>query len=455
MNELISLKKISKITNGHLIGLNLKIKNFSINSKKIKDHCIFIAINGKIFDGHNFINNAISNGAIALLVNKFVRINNIPQIIVENTILALGKISLWKRKKFKYNVIGITGSTGKTSVKEMTVSILKKKYNTIFTFHNMNNHIGVPLTLLKLYNKYRCAIIEIGGNKINDIKYLGNLVQPNIAIINNISESHIEGFKSLKNIIREKSSIFNYLKEDGIAIFNSDDKNQKEIFKKISISKKFFTFSVYNKNTNFFASNIKIFQDKILFNLNTPLGVRIVTLFLFGGIHNISNALASSALSFAMGASLDEIVNGLECFKPIQGRIYPIKIGDKKLILNDAYNANPNSVKVAIKVLQNFSGVKILVIGTMLELGTRTIFFHKKVRDIILQSNINYTFSIGNYGKYITQNNKKAKHFNSKEDLINNLFSLIMRLDNYTILFKGSRKNNMEMLINILLEKIQ
>ncbi|QJC32818.1 UDP-N-acetylmuramoyl-tripeptide--D-alanyl-D-alanine ligase [Enterobacteriaceae endosymbiont of Donacia semicuprea] len=457
MTELISLKLISKIVNGILIGNNIKIINFSINSKKIKNNCMFIAIYGKKFDGHNFIKNAIHNGAIALLVNKYIN-TNIPQIIVSDTILGLGKLGLWKRMRFKNKMIAITGSSGKTSVKEMTASILKIKNKIIYTKGNMNNNIGVPLTLLKLKNKYKYAIIEIGGSKNNDIEYNSNLVKPNIALINNISVAHLAGFNSLSNIIKSKITIFNFLSVKGIIIINYDDSNQKKILKKILLNnnKNIFTFSINNKNADFFAENIKILQNKIYFKLKTPIGKISIHLFLIGGgIHNISNALASAALSFSVGVSLDEIAKGLQNFKSIPGRMYPIIINHNKLIIDDSYNANPNSVFVAINILQNMPNKKILVIGDMLELGSYTLYYHYKIKNLLLKSNIDYIFSIGKYSKYITENNIKAIHFIKKEELIDKLILITKKFQNYTILFKGSRNNNMEILINILLEKLK
>ncbi|QJC36034.1 UDP-N-acetylmuramoyl-tripeptide--D-alanyl-D-alanine ligase [Enterobacteriaceae endosymbiont of Donacia cincticornis] len=455
MNKLISLKKLSQIVHGKLIGNDIKILNFSISSKKIKQHCIFIAICGNKFDGHYFINDAIKNGALAILVNRYININ-IPQIIVIDTTIGLAQISLWKRMKFKNNVIGITGSSGKTSVKEMTVSILKNKDKTIFTKKNMNNHIGVPLTLLRLKNQYKYAVIEIGGNQINDISYITNLVKPDIALINNISEAHLEGFKSLKNIIKNKSDIFKYLKKKGTAIINYDDKNQKNIFEKLSNDKNILTFSLQNNKANFFAKNIIILPNRIKFLLISPIGEILIKLFLIGGgKHNINNALASAALSFSVGATLEDIANGLKKFKSIKGRMYPIIIDRNKLIINDAYNANPNSVNIAINILKNFSGKKFLVIGDMLELGIYSIFYHKKIKELTLNSNIDYIFSIGNYSYFSTKDNIKAQHFFKKKLLIDKLFLMIKNLDHYTILFKGSRKNKIEILIKMLLEKLK
>ncbi|WP_168867003.1 UDP-N-acetylmuramoyl-tripeptide--D-alanyl-D-alanine ligase [Enterobacteriaceae endosymbiont of Plateumaris sericea] len=453
MNKLIYLKKITQIVNGKLIGNNIDVLNFSINSKKINAKCVFIAIIGNNFDGHDFIQEAIHNGAIAIIVNKYLQVT-IPQIIVLNTTISLGKISLWKRLQSKSHFIGITGSSGKTSVKEMTVSILKNTGKTLFTKDNMNNIIGVSLTLLNLNDKYRYIIIELGANNLNDIKYSSNLVRPNTAIINNISESHLEGFKSFKNIIKCKSDIFKYLSNNDRAIINFDDINHKKILYKL-INKKIWTFSINNHNTDFFTTNLKILQDKIYFNLHTPIGIIFINLFIIGGLHNVSNALAASALSLSAGASLKDISKGLADFKSVFGRISPIKLGTNKLILNDTYNANPQSVIAAINVLKKMNGKKILVIGDMMELGFNSFFFHNQIKIFILQCKLDYVLSIGKYSKYITKDNNNAEHFFNKKTLIKRLIKILTNFNNFTILFKGSRKAQIEILINMLLEQEQ
>ncbi|QJC29440.1 UDP-N-acetylmuramoyl-tripeptide--D-alanyl-D-alanine ligase [Enterobacteriaceae endosymbiont of Plateumaris pusilla] len=451
MNKLICLKKITKIVNGRLIGKNINILNFSINSKKINVKCLFIAIHGKNFDGHDFVKEAINNGVIAIIVSKYLQVT-IPQIIVSDTIISLGKISLWKRLQSKSHFIGITGSSGKTSVKEMTVSILKNIGNTLFTKNNMNNIIGVSLTLLNLNNQYKYTIIELGANNLDDIKYSSNLVRPNTAIINNISESHLEGFKSFENIIKCKSDIFKFLSNNDRAIINFDDINYKKILYKL-VNKKIWTFSINNYNTDFFTSNLKILQNKIYFNLHTPIGVIFINLFIIGGLHNVSNALAASALSLSAGASLKDISKGLADFKPVLGRISPIKLGYNKIILNDTYNANPQSVIAAINVLKKMNGKKILVIGDMMELGFNSFFYHNQIKNFILECKLDYVLSIGNYSKYITKNNNNAEHFSNKKTLITKLIKILANFNKFTILFKGSRKAQIEILINMLLEQ--
>ncbi|QJC31177.1 UDP-N-acetylmuramoyl-tripeptide--D-alanyl-D-alanine ligase [Enterobacteriaceae endosymbiont of Macroplea mutica] len=449
------LKKIAAIIRGKLIGSNIKINNFSINSKNINNNCIFIAIHGKYFDGHNFILEAINNGAKALIVHKYVSVY-IPQIIVNNTTLSLGKISAWKRSKYKHCIIGITGTTGKTSLKEMIVSILQKKYNILYTIGNMNNYIGVPLTLLKLNNNFQYAVIEIGGSSYKELVYLSKIVKPNIAIINNIDIAHLQGFKNLFTIIYSKKQIFYYTKHDGIIIFNDDDDNQKNITNNIH-NKTIMNFSLYNKNATVYASNIQIQAYIIKFYLHAWQKKIYIHLNLIGGLHHISNALAAATIIIALknNMTLQNIASGLTDFHPIKGRLYPIFIKKKQIILHDAYNANPKSVCTAINILKNIPGYKILVIGDMLELGSQSKYYHIQIGKIISSAHLNVVFSIGEYTKNIIYNNTfYSKHFTSFTDLIHQLLCILKNQKHYTILFKGSHKNNMDTLINILLKQL-
>ncbi|WP_228860889.1 UDP-N-acetylmuramoyl-tripeptide--D-alanyl-D-alanine ligase [Buchnera aphidicola] len=248
----ISLKKLCKITNGILVNKNtlennnIIINNISTNSKKIVSECLFIALIGKNFNAHDFINEAINKRASALLLEHRVK-SKIPQIIVKNTTSALGKIASWIRKKCKANIIGITGSSGKTSVKEITASILKCYGNTLSTFKNLNNNIGVPLTLLNLDNSHKFAIIEMGANQPKEILYSTKLTNPDIVLINNIYHSHLDGFKSFLGVSKAKQEICSGLSEKGTAIFNSESHHWSK-WKKNVLNKNVFWFSIKKKS---------------------------------------------------------------------------------------------------------------------------------------------------------------------------------------------------------------
>ncbi|WAI17985.1 UDP-N-acetylmuramoyl-tripeptide--D-alanyl-D-alanine ligase [Buchnera aphidicola] len=255
----ISLKKIASITNGLLFGKNIIIDNIITNTKNIVPNSLFIALKGKKFDAHSFIKEAIKNGCSAIIADRQI-ISCISYVIVEDTTIALGQIAAWLRNIIDPKILAITGSCGKTSVKEMTASILKKKHNIIYTTNNENNHIGVPITLLKLKKIDKYGIIELGSNNPGEIHYISKIAQPNIALINNIYYSHLEGFKSLLGISKEKSEILSCLKNKGTVIINLDSHHLSQWRKKIQ-NKKIFYFSVKKKKKVIFLLLILKFMQ--------------------------------------------------------------------------------------------------------------------------------------------------------------------------------------------------
>ncbi|WP_343154447.1 Mur ligase family protein [Buchnera aphidicola (Aphis aurantii)] len=255
----VSLKKIASITNGVLYGKNKIINNISINTKKIAPNTLFIAIKGKKFDAHLFIQEAIEQGCSAIITNRHIT-SYISYIVVQDTTIALGKIAHWLRNIINLKILAITGSCGKTSVKEMTVSILKKNKNIIYSSKNENNHIGVPITLLKLKKTDKYGVIELGTNNPGEMHYLSKITQPNIALINNIYHSHLEGFRSLLGISKEKSEILSHLKNQGIVIINLDSNHLSQWIKKIQ-NKKIFYFSIKKKKKVIFLLLILKFMQ--------------------------------------------------------------------------------------------------------------------------------------------------------------------------------------------------
>ncbi len=446
----LSLSEIAFITDALLIGKNLIINNISIDtrSKNIKNS-LFIAIKGKNIDAHLLCNNAILKGAICLLVD-FIFPTVISQLVVNNTVIALGKIARWIRIKSNTKILALTGSTGKTSVKEITANILKNCSNTLYTYNNFNNEIGVPLTLLNLnYKKYDYAIIEIGSNKINDIYYLSKIVNPDIALINNIFISHLNGFKNIKNLILEKGKIFNFLSKSGIAIINADS-NFLYIWNKYISNKKVLFFSLKKKiGINIFVSNIKINNKGCFFKLHTLLGNRNI-FFKLLGLQNIFNALASVSFAISIGISLKDIVLGLESCLPIKGRLFPIYLNKYQLILDDTYNANPRSVFFSLFFLKRCKGFKIFVISDMCELSYMSILYHIKIGIYIRNIFINRVLSFGKYSYYISKYSLIGKHFFYKKNLIIYLKNILFIYKKITILIKGSRFFFMEEVLKFL-----
>ncbi|AAO26934.1 UDP-N-acetylmuramoylalanyl-D-glutamyl-2,6-diaminopimelate-D-alanyl-D- alanyl ligase [Buchnera aphidicola str. Bp (Baizongia pistaciae)] len=453
----INLIKLTSITNGILYCSNyatlhsISIHSITTDTRKITPKCLFIALIGKNFDAHMFVNEAISKGAAALLLEKQCYPKNvIPQIIVQNTTIALGKIASWIRDQTNATVIAITGSSGKTSVKEMTSSILKNCGNTISTFQNLNNNIGVPLTLLNLNKSHKYAILELGANYPKDIEYTTKITKPNIALINNIYHSHLAGFKSLFGVAQAKQEIFLGLRKNGIAIYNKDS-NYWSKWKKNLLTQKIINFSI-KKNSTIFASNITTSNQGSKFKIHSPNGEIYVTLPLLG-YHNISNALAAATIAISINIPLEIIKIGLSSLPILKNRLQIIRLNKYKTIINDTYNANTASMIVAIKILENISGYKLFVAGDMLELGKNDVLYHKIIGNTIYNSNINEVFSIGKLSKEISIASKKGHHFYNSDELLKNLKNKLLNKKIITILVKASRSEKLDVIVEQLIKE--
>ncbi|WP_334319911.1 UDP-N-acetylmuramoyl-tripeptide--D-alanyl-D-alanine ligase [Gilliamella apicola] len=445
----LSIEKIKQLINGksyHIDNENWVVESISTDSRKISNKSLFIALIGDNFDGHEFAEQAIKNGAIAAIVNHKID-HEIPQIIVSDTHQALGKIAAFIRQQSKAKIVALTGSSGKTSVKEMTASILQNCGQTLYTQGNFNNDIGVPLTLFRLTQQDEFAVIELGANHIGEIAYTTNIVKPQTALINNISEAHLEGFGSLEGVAIAKGEIFQGLPKDGIAIINLDSCSDKWITQ--LTNKTVWTFSLNNSSADFYASNIHI-SEHTRFILNSPHGECEIILPLIGQ-HNVSNAIAASALAISVGANFEQVVKGLSTLNPVKGRLFPIKLNETQLILDDTYNANVGSMSAAIKVLASQQGYRVFVVGDMAELGYEAEKYHQKIGEIAKQEQIDCVVSVGKLSQSISEFSGVGHHFSNKQDAVSYLLTLLRQYPKLTMLVKGSRSAKMEELI----EKIQ
>ncbi|MCV2518530.1 MAG: UDP-N-acetylmuramoyl-tripeptide--D-alanyl-D-alanine ligase [Candidatus Lightella neohaematopini] len=451
----ITLSKIASIINAKLINniSNDIILTISLDSRKITKNqkCLFIALKGKNFDAHNFILEAIHNGAIAILVCYECKIN-IPQLIVSNTKIALGKLSLWVRQQYSIKALTITGSSGKTSVKEITTSILKQCGHVLCNFGNQNNDIGVPITLLKLTSKHDFVVIELGANKFNDIMWTNSLVKPEIVLINNISFAHLKGFKDIYGVSKAKSEIFLEKSVCHCVInLNSNDIPNWKIF---FYNKKIWYFSLHKKNlAHFFIINTINVNNSIDYYLCTPIGKCKLTIPLFG-IYNISNIVAASALAILAGASLSAVIEGISQLLPISSRLYPIFLSKNKLLIDDSYNANVSSTILAAKTLSKFNSYKIMIISDILELGNNSILYHNFIGKIIKNFKINEILTIGKLSYFLGKNINHNKHFFDLINLIKYTKKLILYYNNITVLVKGSHNTLANYIVNMLINNI-
>lgn len=446
------IKQIATIVNGrsyHLPDEELTIREICTDSRKITEQSLFIALVGEKFDGHLFAKQAIDDGAIAVIVNRKID-NDIPQIVVNDTYIALGQLAEFVRDKSSAKFVALTGSSGKTSVKEMTANILQQCGETLYTQGNFNNDIGVPLTLLRLKKQDQFAVVELGANHIGEIAYTTRLVKPNSALINNIALAHIEGFGSLEGVATAKGEIFEGLADNGIAIINLESCSDKWLA--MLKNKTVWTFSTADSSADFYASNIKM-MDQTVFTLHTPIGESEISLPLVGE-HNISNAIAASALAISVGASLTQVKNGLAASKPVKGRLYPVRLNQTQLIWDDCYNANVGSMSAAIHVLATQPGYKVLVVGDMAELGNDANIYHQQIGELAKQQNIDCVVSVGQLSELISQFSGVGHHFIDKQSAVDYLLNLLRLHPTLTMLVKGSRSAKMEDLIVEIQTKI-
>ncbi|WWO96589.1 MAG: UDP-N-acetylmuramoyl-tripeptide--D-alanyl-D-alanine ligase [Candidatus Dasytiphilus stammeri] len=455
----ITLFQIANIIDGKIMGWTLRksdhIYTILTDTRQSATSALFFALKGKNFDGHNFITENIqNNGVKAVVVSRLLLSIKLPQIVVSDTILALGKLASWIRQQLNSTkIVALTGSCGKTTVKEMLHVILSQCGPTLSTLSNMNNKIGVSLTLLKLNPKYAFGVIELGANHPDEIAYTVKLTKPEVVLVNNISLSHLEYFGSLSGVARAKGEIFTGLKNNGIAIINNENNNFFTLWKKMLHNKVVWRFSMKKKtNSNFFASNITLNTFSTSFTIHTPLGVVDVHLSLLG-MHNIANAIAATALATAVEVPLAKIRQGLSMVQAFPGRMYPVFLDkDKnKLLLDDSYNANVGSMNAAALTLAKMPGYLVMVVGDMAELGVHSVKYHQIVGATVHNiAEINKVISIGTLSKNISRFHSSGEHFDNPIKLIQRLKMLLHTYNKITILIKGSRNAGLDYIIETL-----
>jgi len=421
------------------------LSGICIDSRQIKPGNLFIAIQGDSFDGHHFIKAAEEQGAAAIVCNRIEQGITIPQLIVPDTLQALAAIASHYRSQIDCAAIALTGSNGKTTVKEMIACILPAP--AFATPGNLNNHIGVPLSIFQLQPKHRYAVFELGANHQGEIAHTVAMVKPQVTYINNIAPAHIEGFGSIDGVARAKGEIHQGLVADGIAVINDDD-SYAHFWDSLLANKKTIRFSVKNPRT-IHAHNV-IFNSEgcAKFTLVTPTGEAIIQLKVPGS-HNLSNALAAAACTYALGIGLPNIAAGLSQFSGVAGRMAFLRGKNNALIIDDTYNANLLSVLTALDVLSARGGVRILVFGDMGELGSWSEQHHQEVGIAARDHGIDYLMTCGKNSELSTQVfGENARHYANQQALVHDLLKKLDPLT--TVLVKGSRSSAMENIVREL-----
>jgi len=451
----IKLSYIAETLGWQLFGDDVVINNICTDSRSVSKGDCFIALYGDSFDAHAFLPQVIEQGACALIVSIKQEGCNLPQLLVDDTRLALAKIAGLVKSLANVKTVAITGSCGKTTVKEMLSSILSQRGKVLATKGNFNNDIGAPLTLLRLTQEHQFAVIELGANHVGEIDFTSHITQPDIAIITNIGAAHLEGFGGIEGVVKAKSEIFNHLNSNGYAIFDADSEYSMQWQQQNNKHH----IACFGDNPtagehNVWASDVVLdeqgcaqfilntVKEKVFISLNIP------------GLHNVKNALSAGAAALALGFELDIISHGLSAMGEVKGRLNVLKITSNMTVIDDTYNANESSITAAINVLASYQGSKILVLGDMAELGKYAIKSHQSLGAIIEQNNIDLLLTFGELSSHYSHRfNGIHHHFNDKNALNNYIEQEVMNnktTRNTTMLVKGSRSATMESVVQFI-----
>ncbi len=433
------------------------IKRILTDSRHAEAGDAFLALKGERFDAHNFVAQVAEKGCQIAIVEHPLEID-IAQLVVPDTRLALGHLGAYRRQHNpQLKVIALTGSSGKTTTKEMLGSILGRLAPTLITRGNLNNDLGVPMMLLELRAEHQYAVMELGASHQGEIDYTSNLVQPHVAGILNIGTAHLGEFGGREGICRAKSEIYAHIAADGTAIVPADD-DFAEVIRQAVRNPKVLSFGA---GGDVFATEVELLAQSAKFTLHTPQGVRVVNLP-FAGAHNVQNATAATAFALALEISLDDIVAGLEQAQGAKGRLNFIQ-HQGQLFIDDTYNANPTSMRAAADVLAQQNGIKVMVLGDIGELGDSAAQQHYMLgRDLVSIKALNFVVAVGEFapatqeGARSTQYGKKLQAFLNQEQALPFLIDLVKthQPQSMSFLFKGSRYTHMETLMADLMEKL-
>ena len=442
----MSLTETAKATSGRLHGRDAEYAGVSTDTRTLQDGELFVALVGPNFDGHRFVGTASERGAVGAMISKPVE-TGLPTVSVADTRLGLGQLASYWRSRFDIPVVGVTGSNGKTTVKEMIAGILGESGPCCVTQGNLNNDIGVPLTLLKMRADHRYAVIEMGMNHLGEIAYVSGLARPTVSVITNAAEAHLEGLGSIEAVARAKGEIFSGSDERSTVVINADD-TFFDYWKTLAGKRRCISFGLDNRAD--VSADYETSADGLKILLKCSEGETEMKLPLYGK-HNVMNALAASAAAMASGSNLTDIRNGLEKLKSVAGRL-EVKTGlNGARVLDDTYNANPASVAAGLQVLKESQGQRVLVLGDMAELGDAASEIHTRVGELARRVGADRVFGIGELTRHAVKSfGKGGKHYDDQARLIDDLRKCMN--EDMTVLVKGSRKMHMERVVEKITE---
>jgi UDP-N-acetylmuramoyl-tripeptide--D-alanyl-D-alanine ligase len=451
---MMALSQAAAMTNGRVEGADVVCTSVSIDTRTLQPGALYVALQGQNFDGHDFVDAARRQGAAAAMVHR-PGPHALPTLQVDDTRLALGRLAAAWRARHNIPVVAVTGSNGKTTVKEMVAAILAQRGEVLATQGNLNNDIGVPLTLLRLRDSHYCAVIEMGANHPGEIAYVAQLARPGIGVVTNAGAAHLEGFGSLEGVARAKGELFQSLDADGVAVLNADDRFAP-LWAQLIGARATLRFGVEQ------AADVSVVPGTeqmeigdaltMRFTLRSPAGDIPIRMQLCGR-HNVSNACAATAAALAAGAGVADIQRGLASLQAVKGRLQLKRAMAGVRVLDDTYNANPTSLRAALQVLVAAPGKKILVLGDMGELGAGAEGLHGELGEEARDAGVEQLFTVGELTRFTAQRfGAGARHFATQEELIAVLRAELGagQQQVVTVLVKGSRRMQMERVVAAL-----
>jgi len=448
---ILRLSEVALWTHGTLSGKDLMVRGVAIDTRVPMQGALFVALKGDNFDGHDFVEKAKEAGAVALLVARPVA-SDLPQVVVTDTLLALGDLASHARAQQCARVVGITGSNGKTTVKTLVASILSLHGKTHVNAGNYNNEIGLPLSLLAMPDDTQYAVFEMGAGKPGDIDYLAAIARPEIGLVNNIGPAHLERMGSVEGVAETKGALYASLPAQGVAVINADE-TFATLFTSINRAGRTIRYGLYDasiKNGVDVSAEIRKLGVESRFTLRTPAGDADVVLPLTGR-HNVANALAAASIALALDVPLATIKQGLETAPVVKGRLVRHAMPGGWTLIDDSYNANPASTAAAIATLVEEPAEAWLVLGDMRELGAQARELHAQIGALAKKSGIAWLYTVGELSRAAAAAfGEGAQHFPDQESLTRALAAEVRAGVN--VLVKGSRGSAMDRVVRALLE---
>ena len=442
-----SLSDLLRVLPGAQMTANASIVGVSTNSKAVDQGNLFVALRGERFDAHDFLSEVAAQGAAAAVVERVPDGFALPALVVSDTRHALGQIANFWRRQFEIPVIGVTGSNGKTTVKEMIASILAAAFGEgkyLSTRGNLNNEIGVPLTLFRLASSHRAAVIEMGMNHPGEIARLAEIAEPTVALVNNAQREHQEFMASVAAVAEENGSVIRGLSSDGCAIFPADE-DYTSLWQDYADHRRTISFGLDHHAAVTCEWQPRDFGSDLRIN---AAGNTIDVALSAAGIHNVRNALAACAAALAVGIDAGSIAQGLRSFTPVAGRLQRKSAHNGALVIDDTYNANPDSVRAAIDVLAAAPAPRTLVLGDMGEVGSEGIAFHEEIGSYARARQIDRLFTLGVLARHASiAFGSAARHFDTMDTLNQEIAAVP---SGASVLVKGSRFMKMERVVDRL-----